>query len=49
VEEEVFAENYDDQEDERKYKPSSNFDDIGDGFSRISRSNVMVRNMDSHL
>lgn len=41
VEEEVFAENYDDQEDERKYKPSSNFDDIGDGFSRISRSNVM--------
>ena len=49
MEEEVFAENYDDQEDERKYKTSSNFNDIGDGLSRASRSNVMVRKVDSNL
>ena len=46
MEEEVFAENYDDQEDERKYKTTSNFDDIGDGVTRAIRSNVMVRKVD---
>ena len=44
VEEEVFAENYDDQEDERKYKSSSHFDDsVRGGFTRDEKNNFMVR------
>lgn len=42
VEEEVFAENYDDQEDDSKYKSSSHFDDgIRGGLTRDDKTNFM--------
>ena len=41
--EEVFAENYDDQEDDSKYKSSFNKNDTKDGFAKDDKANFMVR------
>ena len=41
--EEVFAENYDDQEDDSKYKTSFNKNDTKDGFAKDDKANFMVR------
>ena len=42
VEEEVFAEDYDDQDEDGKYKSNANFDTSG-GFTRENKMNCMVR------
>lgn len=39
--EEVFAENYDDQEDDSKYKSSYNKNDSKDGFAKDDKANFM--------